>query len=260
MRADYSKIVDITTSEEEKLDKHWTENWNSIGNQRRAPWKIKLSPEHKIVQKYAPAVKAGPVRVLDGGCGLGEWCLLLKDQGYEPYGLDISTPTVNALNAEFPAMKFVRDDIRNTSFEADFFDFYISWGTFEHFENGLQDCFKEALRVIKPGGRLIITVPFYNKRLKKIDLANPAERGDNTEFYQWRLEEEEFRQEILKGGFQCDHIEPIYTREGLGRHLHHEYGLPYGKMNKILSIGLSPFVSAERYAHMLIGVATKPTK
>ncbi|MEG3617220.1 class I SAM-dependent methyltransferase [Magnetovibrio sp. PR-2] len=260
MRADYSTIVDASASEEEKLDKHWTDNWESIGNQRRAQWKIKMGPEFAVVDRFAPKPQPGGslMRVLDGGCGLGEWCLLLKDMGFEPHGLDISTPTVEALTQEFPDMHFVRDDIRNTSFADNHFDLYISWGTFEHFENGLQDCFAEALRVIKPGGKLIITVPFYNTRLKKIDGGVLPQKGENTEFYQWRLEQDELRQEFEKGGFTCDRIEPIYTREGLNRHLHHRYGLPYGRLTSLLAMGLSAVMPAKTFAHMLIGVGTKP--
>jgi SAM-dependent methyltransferase len=171
MRADYSIKSDPSLSEEDRLDNHWTENWKKIDNQRRSQWRIKLRPEYKVVRKYAPQPGNG-VRVLDGGCGLGEWCILLKDLGYEPYGLDLSTPTVQALREEFPDMYFVREDIRKTSFEDNFFDLYISWGTFEHFENGLQDCFKEAHRVLKPNGTLIISVPFYNSRLKTLDAEN----------------------------------------------------------------------------------------
>ncbi|MCW8916459.1 MAG: class I SAM-dependent methyltransferase [Magnetovibrio sp.] len=257
MRADYSVITEAVSSEEEKLDKHWTKNWESIGNQRRALWKIKAGPEYGVVCKYAPQLNHEPMRVLDGGCGLGEWCLLLKEMGYEPHGLDISTSTVEALRDEFPDMNFVRDDIRNTSFSDDYFDFYISWGTFEHFENGLQDCFKEAHRVLKPGGKLIVTVPFYNLRLKEMDGDRDNSKPANTEFYQWRLEQNELSSEFKLGGFSCEHVAPIYTREGVGRHLHHKFGMPYGKLNRLLAWSLSPIMSAERYAHMLIGVGTK---
>lgn len=260
MRADYSTIIDIIASEEEKLDKHWTQNWDSIGNQRRAQWKIRLGPEYRVLKKFAPKLHhgLGPARVLDGGCGLGEWCLLLKDLGFEPYGLDISTSTIEMLKSTFPKMHFVRDDIRTTSFPDNYFDLYISWGTFEHFENGLNDCFAEALRIIKPGGKLIITVPFYNNRLKAIDAGRSISQPENTEFYQWRLEKEELLQEFEKGGFICEHSEPIYTHEGLSRHLHHRYGLPYGRLNKYTSMALSVFAPANYFAHMLIGVGTKP--
>ncbi|MCC4241945.1 class I SAM-dependent methyltransferase [Thalassospira povalilytica] len=260
MRADYSAKSDPSLSEQDRLDNHWTENWKKIDNQRRSQWRIKLRPEYKVVRKYAPQPGKG-VRVLDGGCGLGEWCILLKDLGYEPYGLDLSTPTVQALRAEFPDMHFVREDIRKTSFEDNFFDLYISWGTFEHFENGLEDCFKEAHRVLKPNGTLIISVPFYNNRLKTIDAENVPSDNDlpeaEKEFYQWRLERDELRNEFEINGFSTQHIEPIYTREGLNRHMHHKYGVPYGRLSRLTALALSPLASADKHAHMLIGVATK---
>ena len=103
MRADFITRSDTNLNEQERLDNHWTENWKKIDNKRRSKWRIKMRPEYKVFRKYAPSPDAG-VRVLDGGCGLGEWCILLKDLGYEPFGLDLSTPTIESLRSEFPDM------------------------------------------------------------------------------------------------------------------------------------------------------------
>ena len=80
MRADYHEVAEPNVDEERKLDKYWTDNWLSIGNRRRALWRLKVGPEYPVVMKTAPKPVAGQ-KVLDGGCGLGEWCLLLKETG-----------------------------------------------------------------------------------------------------------------------------------------------------------------------------------
>ena len=117
----------------------------------------------RIIRPFCEAVPAQP-RILDGGCGLGEWTVFLGQQGFDVVGLDLSAEVVDRLKVRFPATQFVRGDIRHTGFEAESFDACFSWGAFEHFENGIGDCLDEAHRVLRPGGWLFISVPFDNWR------------------------------------------------------------------------------------------------
>src|SRR5262249_17010217 len=104
-------------------------------------------------------------RLLDGGCGTGEWTLYFQQKGFDVCGLDISRTTVEKLKSYFPDSRFVVGDIRKTDFPDNTFDAYYSWGAFEHFEIGLGPCLDEAYRVLKPGGWLFISVPLHNGRL-----------------------------------------------------------------------------------------------
>ena len=96
--------------------------------------------------------------------------------------------------------------------------------------------------MLKSGGTLIISVPFYNDRLKAIDKAHgiTEPNKNENEFYQWRLETKEILNEFKINGFECKHVQPIFTREGLGRHMYHQYGIPYGKLRPIIFDTLVP--------------------
>ena len=137
-------------------------------------------------------------RILDGGCGLGDWTLCLARQGFSVAGLDLSRQTVAQLKSRFPEAEFVDGDIRRTVFSDNSFDAYFSWGVFEHFEAGLQDCVREAYRIVKPGGWLFITVPMDNLRLAMLAATNssiPVPEG-RQRFYQWRLTRPELQREL----------------------------------------------------------------
>ncbi len=139
-------------------------------------------------------------------------------------------------------------------------DLYLSWGVFEHFEEGLAPCVVEAFRVLRRGGLLLLTVPFDNARCRALRRwrrsvdADPALR-----FYQWRLTRDELRQELVDGGFEVLELRPIHKRHGIQRSLQHELRLPPGHVvTRALAAALSPLLPAAVFAHMLFAAARRP--
>ena len=208
-------------------------------------------------------------RILDGGCGMGEWTVFLAQQGFDVTGLDISEATIARLGTWFPTSTFLRGDLRRTDFSDSSFDAYFSWGTFEHFENGLGDCLAEASRIVRTGGWLFVSVPFHNWRLVLRD-ARPLERWDpdfdpqsgyqaSQRFYQWRLTKAELRRELELHGFKVSSVTPIGKLTGAGRML--QWGVPF------LTKGSRPYAAASRVcalglpasfiSHMILAVAQR---
>ncbi|MBE0533493.1 MAG: methyltransferase domain-containing protein [Rhodospirillales bacterium] len=263
MRKDFVEI-DSTQSESEIafVERYWTAVWEREGGPKAAINKIPGKAEYRIMQPYIESLSPG-ARLLDGGCGLGDWSAYLTRKGYPTLGLDISRSTVAKLKELFPDVEFAVGDIRETGLPADSFDGYFSWGTFEHFEEGLERCVAEAWRILKPGGYLFISVPFDNfrhalratfDRRRKVDPRSGKER-----FYQWRLTRPEVRGLLARGGFSVLDIRPIHKRQGVLRSLHHEFGFPYEWLaTKGLGIVLTPFIPGGLVAHMLMAVAKKP--
>lgn len=260
MKKDYIKKDNDCINEIEFIEKYWTDIWNNQGDVERKIRKIPSRPEFKIMESYLNGTKDN-IRVLDGGCGLGDWTVYLNKSGYNVVGIDISTDIIAKLNKYFPDVDFQVADIRKTNFPDASFDVYFSWGVFEHFEEGLQPCIREAMRLLKPGGILLLSVPSDNLRqsllgiFKKI-IKTPNKDGER--FYQWRLTRSELSRELSLAGFVVEKSKLIHKRQGILRCLHHELHLPYEWfITKALSVLLIPFIPSSFIAHMQLAVARK---
>jgi len=261
MRKDYIAAADPADREIEFVEKYWTAVWEQEGGPQGEMDRIPRKDEYRAMSPYM-ATLPKDARILDGGCGLGDWTLYLARQGFSVVGLDLSSKTVEQLQARFPEADFVAGDIRSTGFGDSSFDAYFSWGVFEHFESGLQDCLREAFRVVKPGGLLFISVPLDNLRhafLGSLSRPEAGQAGSKLRFYQWRLTRAELARELEIGGFEVLKVQPISKRQGVLRSLHHECGLPYEwLLTKGLSAILAPLIPGALIAHMVIAVARKP--
>lgn len=259
MRKDYIAAAEPADHETEFVEKFWTTVWEKEGGPQGRLDRIPRRDEYRTMAPYLAQLARG-ARVLDGGCGLGDWTLYFARQGFSVAGLDLSRQTVEQLHARFPEVEFVDGDIRRTSFADGSFDAYFSWGVFEHFESGLQDCVKEAFRIVKPGGMLFVSVPMDNLRHAiRGSLAPPKPAEGRLRFYQWRLTRAELAREMEIGGFEVLDVLPINKRQGVLRSLHHEFGLPYEwLLTKGLSVLLAPLIPGSLIAHMVIAVGRRP--
>ena len=123
----------------------------------RSGWSTAEHIQQKVdecLEKYAP--KTG--RLLELGCGDGEFSLRLAKKGFDIYGVDISPTAISwarekaqkyNLKAEFN----VGDVLNLKGYADDFFDFVLD-GSCLHCIIGKdrEQCLKSVYRVLKPGG------------------------------------------------------------------------------------------------------------
>lgn len=118
--------------------------------------------EIPLIFKHIPL---SPKRILDVGCRYSMLSIQLASLGHEMHGIDI-----NNYKYKHPNFIFHKGDILNSKFPKDYFDVIVALSTIEHIGLGRygdkQDlegdlkAMREIFRIIKPGGQLLITLPF----------------------------------------------------------------------------------------------------
>ena len=100
--------------------------------------------------------------ILEAGCGLGVELIGLSRQGLSAIGLDYATNALLELHDRQPRFRLVGGDIHRLPFPDGAFGAYLSFGVLEHFEFGPEPALREASRVLRPDGVLVLTVPYPN--------------------------------------------------------------------------------------------------
>jgi ubiquinone/menaquinone biosynthesis C-methylase UbiE len=107
-------------------------------------------------------LKAG-MKMLEPGCGRGEFLNNFKDLGLDVFGVDISSEA-GRLNQDLD-IKLCDVDRERLPFDDNIFDVILSKSFIEHL-NYPEKYFEEAYRVLKPNGILISLVPDWESNYK----------------------------------------------------------------------------------------------
>jgi SAM-dependent methyltransferase len=97
-------------------------------------------------------------KILDVGCGTGETAAQLLRRGYEVWGLDVAEPMIAYARRRCGSKQFQVGDIRNMPFRDNTFDAVVCLGVIEYVETD-ERALREMWRVLKPGGRAVVSTP-----------------------------------------------------------------------------------------------------
>jgi 2-polyprenyl-6-hydroxyphenyl methylase/3-demethylubiquinone-9 3-methyltransferase len=100
-------------------------------------------------------------RILDAGCGRGEFCAFFKSLGHHAEGIDISNAAIEYARRQHPDIAFHCGEIASLLPEkAGAFDCVFSSEVIEHLFD-VKSYLESARSLLKPEGVLIITTPYH---------------------------------------------------------------------------------------------------
>ena len=215
---------------------YWDHQWedvNAIAKAREAS-KDPSSLERLI----SGGLGLGPI--LEAGCGSGwavEW---LASFGQPTVGLDFAPRSIGRAKTQFPERSFLVGDLERLPFPDASFGTVVSLGALEHIERGPLQALSEHRRVLKTGGRLLITLPriswikaandFVGRRGGRVDhYLSPRGRwvsrasqfkveggAGDLRFVQYELWANEWKALMRQSGFEMVDYRPVLVGAGLG--------------------------------------------
>jgi ubiquinone/menaquinone biosynthesis C-methylase UbiE len=167
------KLVNLS-----KMQEHANLNyWNSVGQQK----KFKNPNLVLINEAQFPRDR----KILDVGCGYGRSLLGLQQNGYQNlYGIDYSSEMIQRAKNEtgLPTAHLVCGSALSLPFEDEFFDVILLFATLNCLPGRDAIALKEAMRVLRPGGHILINDFIASGNLMNSDFYREDEYGPFAEF------------------------------------------------------------------------------
>lgn len=96
--------------------------------------------------------------LFDAGCGSGVVCVLAANRGFDVTGLDASSAFIEVARQRCPSGRFAVGDLsERLPFADESFDGAMFSNSLQFVPNAA-DALREAVRVVKPGGRIVVAV------------------------------------------------------------------------------------------------------
>ncbi len=126
-----------------------------------------IAPSAKLVQHLFTHVPRNGF-ILDLGCGEGRNSLYLSQVGYNIIGIDLSFKAASVMKNNFfeESLKglVLTGDARLLPFKSNSLDGILAHHLFDHLDkNGFDQAISECLRILKPGGVLLLTMDSFSE-------------------------------------------------------------------------------------------------
>lgn len=144
-----------------------------------------------------------PFRLLDVGCGTGEFILKLREQRNDLsiYGMDISDEMINVAKQKSRldnGLDFKIGDVENMPYEDNYFDYITCSHSFHHYPNK-RKAVREMHRVLKNNGKVMIIDGYKDRLLGKFIFDFVVKRHEADAHH---LHSSQFLRIMAKAGFR----------------------------------------------------------
>ncbi len=143
---------------------NWYEQRNPYRMRELVKAKVYRGYHKKFFKKYKNFSKR--TKVLDIGCGAGEFIFELKKRGCEVWGVDFDRGAI-----KIAKQRFNLENVYSLSFEEFFqkknlpkFDVITFFEVIEHLDNPLE-FIKNIKKILKPGGKIVLSAPYRERML-----------------------------------------------------------------------------------------------
>lgn len=201
---------------------YWDNNWSS----ENAEISLERIKKEEYFEKLLNLFKAyKPKRILEAGCGRGQWIKGFQELGNTIDGTDFSFSGLQVAKKHNKTLLF-QSDLRFIPVKTGTYDFILSLGVIEHFEEGPEDTLKEHARILRSGGIMFAHVPYLNlnRRLNLLWRIYEFLRQNSIVrrllglpqpiFFEYMMTKKEVLKLFKNCGFEIIESQPIYVGGG----------------------------------------------
>lgn len=179
------------------------EDFDSIMNMYDTNRRIEV-----IFQDFLGNVNLEGKSLLDAGCGTGLFTTKAVERGALVTSIDISPKLVEITKRKNPAVTAIAASIMELPFEDKSFDIVMSSDVIEHTPDPYVST-KEMIRVLKPGGKLCVTVPNRTFWYFSVKIANKFNLREYKGLENW-VHYEEFKNFLTQNNIRLDCFKGIH--------------------------------------------------
>jgi 2-polyprenyl-3-methyl-5-hydroxy-6-metoxy-1,4-benzoquinol methylase len=139
---------------EQAYDEAYYRPWEGQAKRRQRIWRQRIERVEGLCRP--------PARLLDVGCGTGDFLRVARARGWRVSGTELSPYALKAAMAD--GLAVMGGEVWEAGFPSDAFDVVTCWHVIEHASDPRR-LLEEVRRVLRPGGWLVLATPNLEDRI-----------------------------------------------------------------------------------------------